>query len=313
MDKGTKQEVSLVIMAAGIGSRYGAGIKQLERMGPSGEIIMDYSIYDAIRAGFSKVVFIIRHDIEKDFREIIGNRIEKVIDTEYVFQELSDIPDGHCDALEGRKKPWGTGQAILACKGIVNGPFAVINADDYYGTKAFEKVYAYLVSEHPDKPYSQFCMAGFFLGNTLSDNGTVTRGICKVDTEGYLEQVKETYNIMKTKEGAAVKNDDGTETTVDTGAHVSMNMWGLTPDFFSVLERGFAEYLAKLPAEDKKSEFLLPACIDETIRSGSARVKVLETTDQWFGVTYHEDKEAVRRSLLKLIEDGVYPSSLYTE
>ncbi len=197
------RKTTLVVMAAGIGSRFGGGIKQLEPVGPSGEIIMDYSVYDAMQAGFDKVVFIIRKDLEKDFREIIGNRMEKIVETAYAFQELDDLPAGF-QRPEGRTKPWGTGQAILCCKDLVQEPFAVINADDYYGKEAFVKVHDYLAGEHPACGKMDFCMAGFQLGNTLSENGGVTRGICSVNEDGHLTKVTETKNIVKTPEGAAV-------------------------------------------------------------------------------------------------------------
>jgi len=307
------KKATLVIMAAGIGSRYGKGIKQLDAMGPNGEIIMDYSIYDAKRAGFNKVVFIIRRDLEHDFREIIGDRITEQMDTDYVFQELADIPDGFADKLNGRAKPWGTGQAVLACRGTVKEPFAVINADDYYGREAFAQVYDYLAEERQVREYSQLCMAGFLLGNTLSENGTVTRGVCDVDNSGYLTGVRETFNIIKTPEGAGVRGEDGAVTPLAADSHVSMNMWGLTPELFDILDEGFTDFLRSADTNDKKCEYLLPTVIDTLIKSGKARVKVLETKDKWFGVTYQEDRETVRRSFTDLIAKGVYPSSLYVK
>ena len=232
------KKTALVVMAAGIGSRFGGGIKQLEPVGPSGEIIMDYSIHDALEAGFNKVVFIIRKDLEKDFKEIIGNRIEKLVEVEYAFQELDNLPGGFQNP-EGRTKPWGTGQAVLSCKGLLKEPFAVINADDYYGKEAFVKVHDYLVEEHPDNGMLDFCMAGFILGNTLSDNGAVTRGICKVE-HGYLTDVVETSGIEKLQNGgAAVPGEDGKLVPVDAESYVSMNMWGLTPELLDEIEKGF--------------------------------------------------------------------------
>ena len=302
-------KTALVIMAAGIGSRYGGGIKQLEPVGPSGEIIMDYSVYDAIQAGFDKVVFIIRKDLEKDFREIIGNRMEKIIETAYAFQELDDLPAGF-QRPEGRTKPWGTGQAILCCKDLVQEPFAVINADDYYGKEAFVKVHDYLAGEHPACGKMDFCMAGFQLGNTLSENGGVTRGICSVNEDGHLTKVTETKNIVKTPEGAAVKGEDGRLTSVAADCPVSMNMWGFTPEIFEVLENGFAEFLKNL-SDPMKGEYLIPTIVDGLIQEQKANVTVLESRDKWFGVTYKEDKPAVVRSFRELIDAGVYREKLF--
>ena len=303
------RKTTLVVMAAGIGSRFGGGIKQLVPVGPSGEIIMDYSVYDAIQAGFDKVVFIIRKDLEKDFREIIGNRMEKIVETAYAFQELDDLPAGF-QRPEGRTKPWGTGQAILCCKDLVQEPFAVINADDYYGKEAFVKVHDYLAGEHPACGKMDFCMAGFQLGNTLSENGGVTRGICSVNEDGHLTKVTETKNIVKTPEGAAVKGEDGRLTSVAADCPVSMNMWGFTPEIFEVLENGFAEFLKNL-SDPMKGEYLIPTIVDGLIQEQKANVTVLESRDKWFGVTYKEDKPAVVRSFRELIDAGVYREKLF--
>lgn len=303
------RKTTLVVMAAGIGSRFGGGIKQLEPVGPSGEIIMDYSVYDAIQAGFDKVVFIIRKDLEKDFREIIGNRMEKIVETAYAFQELDDLPASF-QRPEGRTKPWGTGQAILCCKDLVQEPFAVINADDYYGKEAFVKVHDYLAGEHPACGKMDFCMAGFQLGNTLSENGGVTRGICSVNEDGHLTKVTETKNIVKTPEGAAVKGEDGRLTSVAADCPVSMNMWGFTPEIFEVLENGFAEFLKNL-SDPMKGEYLIPTIVDGLIQEQKANVTVLESRDKWFGVTYKEDKPAVVRSFRELIDAGVYREKLF--
>lgn len=303
------KKTTLVVMAAGIGSRFGGGIKQLEPVGPSGEIIIDYSIHDALEAGFDKVVFIIRKDLEKDFREVIGDRMEGRIETAYAFQEMDDLPAGFTKP-EGRTKPWGTGQAILCCKDIVKEPFAVINADDYYGKEAFVKVHDYLVQDHKACGKMEFCMAGFLLGNTLSENGGVTRGICSVDEEHHLTKVTETKNIIKTDTGAAIKAENGALTPVDTECPVSMNMWGLTPEIFSVLESGFADFLAGL-SDMTKGEYLIPSIIDELIQENRANVTVLESGDRWFGVTYKEDKPAVIRSFRELIAAGVYKEKLF--
>ena len=304
------KNTTLVIMAAGIGSRFGGGIKQLEPMGPNGEIIMDYSIYDAKAAGFNKVVFILRKDIEEDFRQIIGQRIEKVIDVEYVFQSLDDLPEGF-KAPADRKKPWGTGQAVLCCKGVVNEPFAVINADDYYGKEAFKKVHDYLIGGGTtDKEYDM-CMAGFILKNTLSDNGAVTRGVCVVDENDYLTEVVETGGLMMTAEGTIAHEDNGSDMVITPEQHVSMNMWGFTPGFLNELETGFFAFLSEIPEGEVKREYLLPTIVDNMIKSGKASVKVLETQDKWFGVTYKEDKDSVVAAFKKLIADGVYPANLW--
>ena len=303
-------KATLVIMAAGIGSRFGGGIKQLAPIGPNGEIIMDYSIYDALEAGFDKVVFVIRKDLEKDFKEIIGNRIEKEVEVAYAFQELDDIPEKFSGKFTGRTKPWGTGQAILCCKDVVDAPFLVINADDYYGKEAYVKVHDYLVQEQPKDGKLHICMAGFRLGNTLSDNGSVTRGICHIKN-GQLTGVTETHDIFKTATGAESRNADGSVQELDVKDLVSMNMWGLTPDFMEILEKGFAEFLSGLAPEDTKKEYLLPELVDHLIKNKSAEVDVLETKDTWFGVTYQEDKETVMRAFKNLTEAGIYPQGLY--
>ncbi len=236
-------KTTLLIMAAGIGSRFGEGIKQLASVGPSGEIIMDYSIFDAIEAGFNEVVFVIRHDIEQDFKEIIGNRIEKVIPVKYAFQELGDVPEGFC-VPQNRTKPWGTGQALLAAKGLIENPFVVINADDYYGKEAFVKLHDYLVS-HSEKTTDKYniCMAGFILKNTLSENGGVTRGVCEVDGSGNLSKVTETYEIQWKDSRLSALDEKGNPVNVNENQIVSMNMWGIQPEFLDELERGFKDFL----------------------------------------------------------------------
>lgn len=305
------KDTTLVIMAAGIGSRFGGGIKQLEPVGPNGEIIMDYSIYDALQAGFNKVVFIIRKDIEKDFKEIIGNRIEKVTHVEYAFQELDNLPEGFQKPAD-RKKPWGTGHAVLSVKGLVNEPFMVINADDYYGKEGFKKIHDYMVNEMKEESQVyDLCMGGFILENTLSDNGGVTRGVCKVDENGCLQAVKETYDIRLTDGKLTAADVDGNPVPVEAGCHASMNMWGLPGSFLNALEEGFPEFLSGIKEGDIKSEYLLPEIINAKLREGKASVRVLETPDKWFGVTYKEDKQAVVDSLKALIAGGVYPEKLY--
>lgn len=304
------KKTALVIMAAGIGSRFGKGIKQLEPVGPGGELIMDYSIHDALKAGFDKIVFIIRKDLEQEFKERIGNRVEKIAPVQYVYQELDVLPEGFC-LPEGRKKPWGTGQAVWACRDVVKEPFAVINADDYYGTEAFEKLHGYLAGLEEGQAFD-FCMAGFLLANTLSDSGPVTRGVCQVK-DGKLLGVSETYQVERGEDGkihGADKAGNPIELALDS--RVSMNMWGLTPEIFGELERGFAEFLGRLDEGDIKSEYLLPEVIDGMIRRGQAKVQVLETSGQWFGMTYQEDCQAVREAFKGLIASGVYPERLYS-
>ena len=302
-------KVTLVVMAAGIGSRFGGGIKQLEAVGPNGEIIMDYSIHDALEAGFNKVVFVIRKDLEKDFKEIIGRRMEKLVEVEYAYQELNDIPERFLKKTEGRKKPWGTGQAILCCKDVVDEPFLVINADDYYGKEAYREAYAYLTGRKDDNAY-EACMVGFVLKNTLSDNGGVTRGVCKVDEHRMLSEIVETSNIVKTAEGAAVQTESGL-VPIDVESEVSMNMWGLSPKFFEVLDKGFDEFLEKLNPENLKGEYLLPTIIGDLLKEGKMKVEVRKSHDEWFGVTYKEDKPDVVAAIQKLITDGVYPEKLF--
>ncbi len=305
-------KATLVIMAAGIGSRFGGGIKQLERVGPSGEIIMDYSIYDALQAGFDKVVFVIRKDLDEDFRRIIGRRIEKIVKVEYVYQELEEIPEQFRYKADRRSKPWGTGQAVLCCKDVVKEPFLVINADDYYGKEAYQKAYAYL-TENAAKDGYHACMIGFILKNTLSDNGGVTRGICKVDKQHMLAEITETRNIVKTGNGAAVIGEDGRENILDTESVVSMNMWGLSPAFMDILETGFSEFLEKMDPDNPTGEYLLPTIIGELLEEGRMKVQVLQSPDKWFGVTYKEDKEDVVAEIRKLVEAGVYKENLFED
>lgn len=296
---------TLLIMAAGIGSRFGTGIKQLEPVDASGHIIMDYSIHDAIEAGFNHVVFIIRRDIEQEFRAVIGDRIASIcaahdVTVDYAFQDINDIPG---TLPEGRTKPWGTGQAVLAAKEVIKTPFIVINADDYYGKDGFRSVHEYLVNG------GRSCMAGFVLKNTLSDNGGVTRGICKMDEQNNLTEVVETKNIVKTASGAEA---DGV--AVDVDSLVSMNMWGLTPDFLTTLEGGFREFFEKeVPGNPLKAEYLIPIFIGELLKQGKMSVKVLKTDDTWYGMTYHEDVAAVKESFKKMLEKGVYKTELFSD
>ncbi len=303
------KKTTLVIMAAGIGSRFGGGIKQLEPVGPAGEIIMDYSIFDAIKAGFNKVVFIIRKDIEDDFRNIIGNRIEKYIETEYVYQDIAIEKYGYTTP-SGRKKPWGTGHAVLTCADVVKEPFVVINADDYYGSVAFKKVHDYLAATDDAVP-GTYCMAGFVLGNTLSDNGTVKRGVCTTDEADCLVKVEECTELRAVAEGVSGIGLDGRNFIIPNETPVSMNMFGFTVDFLDELKKGFDSFLSKLP-EDKKetAEFYLPSMVSELIDNGKAKVKVLTTPDKWIGVTYREDKPVVVASIRKLVEAGAYEKGI---
>ena len=298
-------DTTLLIMAAGIGSRFGGGIKQLEPVDEQGHIIMDYSIHDAIEAGFNKVIFIIRKDIEEEFREVIGSRISAICaehnaTVDYAFQDINDIPG---ELPEGRTKPWGTGQAVLAAKDLITTPFIVINADDYYGKEGFKAVHTYLVEG------GKSCMAGFVLKNTLSDNGGVTRGICRMDADHNLTEVDETKNIVKTVDGAEA---DGVKLDVDS--LVSMNMWGLTPDFLQTLEKGFVEFFEKeVPANPLKAEYLIPIYIGDLLKKDQMSVKVLRTNDTWYGMTYHEDVAAVKESFRQMLAEGVYKEELFSD
>ena len=305
------KKTALVIMAAGIGSRFGGGIKQLAPVGPGGEIIMDYSIHDAMEAGFDKVIFIIRKDLEKDFKEIIGNRIEKLIPVEYAYQEIGNLPEGY-EVTPGRTKPWGTGQAVLTINGMVDCPFLVINADDYYGKEGFCRIHDYMVNEMDESSdIYDICMGGFVLANTLSENGAVTRGVCQVEEGGILKTVTETYDIRMTKEGLKAADDKGNPVAVDPNQHVSMNMWGLPASFLDELEAGFPKFLDGIKPGDIKAEYLLPQIIDNLVQSGKAKVRVLDTPDKWFGVTYKEDKQAVVDAIRGLVDAGVYKEKLF--
>ena len=301
---------TLIIMAAGIGSRFGEGIKQLAKMGPNGEIIMDYSIHDAKEAGFNKVVFIIRKDIFKEFEEIIGNRIKEQINVEYVFQELDDLPEGF-EVPEGRTKPWGTGQAVLCCKDVVKEPFVIINADDYYGKEAFVKLHDFLVSEEDLGREFTMGMGGFILKNTLSDNGTVTRGVSVVDENGLLSQVHETTGIEMGEDGQIKCDSEEVQEWISPEDKVSMNMWAGYPEFLDFLAEDFKDFLVNVEEGDLKSEYLLPNIVDKLLKEERANVKVLETQDRWFGVTYKEDKETVQEAFKELIADGVYAEMLW--
>ena len=300
---------TLIIMAAGIGSRFGTGIKQLAKMAPNGEIIMDFSIYDAKAAGFTKVVFVIRKAIEAEFKEVIGNRLSKVMPVEYVYQELENLPDGY-EVPVGRVKPWGTGQAILACKSVVKEPFVIINADDYYGKEAFIKLHDFLISENENKEKMNLAMAGFSLKNTLSENGAVTRGVCVADENGYLEKVIETTGIQIVDGKIQCDNAEVSKwITLDT--MVSMNMWAGYPDFLKYIDEGFTRFLDTLGENPEKKEYLLPNIVAELLEKNLASVKVLNTSDRWIGITYKEDIEPAQEKFHLMIEDGTYPKELW--
>lgn len=299
----------LVIMAAGMGSRYG-GLKQIDPVDEQGHIIMDFSVYDAVRAGFEKVVFIIKKENEALFRETIGRRVEDHLETVYVFQELDNIPEGF-DVPEGRVKPWGTGHAVLSCMDIIDGPFAVINADDYYGPEAFSMIYDYL-THHQDDSLYRYTMVGYRLGNTVTENGHVSRGICSVDAQGFLTGIRERTYIVTTPNGAAYSEDNGvTFTDISPEETVSMNMWGFTAGFMSELKAQFAEFLGQeMPKNPMKAEYFLPSVVSRLLAENKATVQVLRTRDKWYGVTYKEDKETVVEAIKALKQQGVYPEQL---
>lgn len=308
-------KTALVIMAAGMGSRFGGGIKQLEPVGPNGEIIMDYSIHDAIETGFNKVVFIIRKDIKEAFHDAIGKRIEGIcnrlnVEFAYAYQELDDLPEGIKKPVD-RNKPWGTGQAVLVCKDIIKEPFVVINADDYYGKEAFVKLHDFLVSGEDLGREFTMGMGGFILKNTLSDNGTVTRGVSVVDGNGLLSQVHETTGIEMGEDGQIKCDSEEVQKWISPEDKVSMNMWAGYPEFLDFLAEDFKDFLTNVEEGDLKSEYLLPNIVDKLLKEERANVKVLETQDRWFGVTYKEDKETVQEAFRELITDGVYAEKLW--
>ena len=295
----------LVIMAAGMGSRYG-GLKQIDPIDSDGHIIIDFSIYDAVRAGFEKVIFIIKRENEQIFRETIGKRAEGLMEVAYVFQELENIPEGF-SLPEGRIKPWGTGHAVLSCMDIIDGPFAVINADDYYGPEAFKMIYDYLISHEDDSKY-RYTMVGYRLGNTLTENGHVSRGVCTVDEDGYLTGICERTYIVMTPEGAAYSEDDGkTLIPISPDERVSMNMWGFTASFMEELKEQFSDFLAnEMPKNPLKSEYFLPSVVSSLLADDKATVQVLHSNDKWYGVTYKEDKATVVAAIAALKQNGIY-------
>ena len=305
-----KNQPTLVIMAAGMGSRYG-GSKQVDKMTDAGEIILDFSLYDAMLAGFNKVVFIIREEHRDVFRELVDERAGRFLDVEYAYQKLEDIPEGY-EIPEGREKPWGTSHAVMAARHLINGPFVVINADDYYGPGAFSSLYEYLLKNEDGDKY-EFCMAGYKLENTVTENGHVARGVCELDENGYLVGVTERTKIEMKEEGIAFTEDDGESWTVlPEGTVVSMNFWGFSAAMMKELEAGLPEFLDKALTENPlKGEYLLPFTVDSLIKSGKARVKVLTSPDKWCGVTYKEDKEDVKNTLEAMKDKGLYPEKLW--
>lgn len=302
----------LVVMAAGMGSRYG-GLKQIDPVDSQGHIIMDFSIYDAVKAGFEKVIFIIKKENEADFKAAIGDRMSKVIQVEYVFQDLHNLPEGY-QIPEGRVKPWGTGHAILSCLGTVDAPFAVINADDYYGSHAFQIIYDYLTTHEDDEKY-RYTMVGYVLENTLTENGHVARGVCVTDENSYLQEINERTHIEKRGQETAYTEDDGaTWTVIPEGSTVSMNMWGFTESILGELKNRFAKFLDEnLEKNPLKCEYFLPFVVDELLNEGKATVQVLRSLDKWYGVTYKEDKPVVVAAIQALKDKGLYPEKLWEE
>ena len=301
----------LVVMAAGMGSRYG-GLKQIDQMGPNGEIILDYSLYDALQVGFGKVVFVIKKEIENVFRNKIGRRIEKLIDTEYVYQRIDDIPDGFTVPPD-RVKPWGTAHAVMSCRKAVNRPFAVINADDFYGRYSFKVLYDYLKNAKVEqKPY-QYCMVGFSVENTLTENGHVARGVCTMGADNRLLSIHERTRIQKFDNIAKYTEDGEHWDEIPAGSIVSMNTWGFTPSLFYELDEQFPSFLKSNAKNISKAEFFLPSVVDSLISQGKAYVKVLPSYERWYGVTYQEDKPVVGQALIEMVRSGLYPEDLWED
>jgi len=297
-------------MAAGMGSRYG-GLKQIDPIGPNDEIILDYSAYDAIRAGFGKIIFIIRRDIEEAFRDKIGRSLEKRIDVAYVFQDIANLPEGF-SVPEGRTKPWGTGHAVLSCKGVIDTPFAVINADDFYGAEAYATIAPYLKQTKDSAGVRDYCMVGYELANTLSENGSVARGICDLTPEGFLSNVTERTRIERV--GDEIRHIDGSDSVLlAPRTIVSLNFWGFTPSIIDELDAGFAPFLRANSDNIARCEYFLPAVVDSSVKAGRARVRVLETSEKWYGVTYQEDRPLIQSAVRDMISRGVYPGDLWAE
>jgi len=297
---------TLVILAAGIGSRYG-GIKQMDRLGPSGETIMDYSLYDAMRAGFGRVVFVIRRSMERDFREAFLDRLKGRVEIDYVFQELEDVPSGFA-VPEGRVKPWGTAHAVLRAEPKVEGPFAVINADDFYGLEPFRLMADFLAARGSEDRF--YAVVGYLIGSTLSEHGAVARGVCEVGLEGWLEGVVERTHVERTPDGIVYKDEEGRRISLPPEKTVSMNFWGFTPTFFRFGREIFADFLRR-NAANLKAELFIPLVINQLIREGRAKVRTLPTSASWFGMTYREDKPKVVASIRRLVDAGAYPQALW--
>ena len=302
-------EPILLIMAAGMGSRYG-GLKQMDPVGPAGETILDYSVFDARRAGFRRVIFLIKHSIEADFRRLVGDRISAHMEVSYAFQELDELPEGFA-VPEGRTKPFGTGHAVLCCARLIDAPFAVINADDYYGPHAFRQAYAALKSARDDERY-RYMMVAYLLRNTLTENGHVSRGICELNPDQTLKDIHERTHIISSCDGPLFTEDGKTYTLLPAESPVSMNMWGFTPSLLKELESRFRVFLdTDLPRNPLKAEFFLPFAVNELLREDRAVVRVLQSEDRWWGVTYQEDRPQVRQALRALTDEGLYPAPLW--
>jgi NDP-sugar pyrophosphorylase family protein len=301
-------DTALIVMAAGIGSRYG-GLKQMDPVGPGGEKIIDYSVYDAMRAGFKQVVFVIRKEMEEEFREHIGRRIERKIETSYVYQGLGPLPGGFA-VPEDRVKPWGTGHAVAACREAVRTPFAVINADDFYGPSAFQVLGDFLQTTREEEGVHEYCLVGYLLGNTLSEHGHVSRGVCEVAPDDTLREIHERVKIQRFEDAIRHTEDGKTWIDLPPESVVSMNMWGFAPSLFKELDAGFVEFLENR-GSDPKAEYFLPERVGDLIAAGRARVKILRTDERWFGITYKEDKLFVEEAVRGLVERQVYPPSLW--
>jgi nucleotidyltransferase family protein len=310
--EGNNMDTTLVVLAAGIGSRYGAGIKQLAKMDKNGYTIIDYSIFDAIKAGFNKVVFIIRPDIEKDFKEIIGDRIKDMVDIDYAYQTL-ELPEGFETPVQ-RKKPWGTVQAVLACKGIVNEPFLVINADDYYGKTVFNDLHEFLInSADQNNNRLQVAMAGYKLKNTLSDNGSVTRGVSVANEDNKLVKILETHEIKLEEDGKLSSKEDLDESLLHLDALVSMNMWATYPEFIDLCQEYFKKYLEKNKNNLEKAEYVLPEMIEELLKDDKAEITIMPTSDKWIGITYKKDLEPAQEEFRKMFGNKIYPANIWSK